>query len=155
VELPNKAEGKRSLVEIYDLLVVITGANVGKVAVIENSLPEAYVSQSVGLMKLARKDIAEYLHLAMIADGAGKTQLDNMAYGMGRPVLNLDNLRDIRIPLPPLEEQKEIVSQIERRLSIVDELNQNFDASFRRAERLRQSILKKAFSGRLVPPIKV
>jgi type I restriction enzyme S subunit len=152
VELPDKAEGKRSLVEIYDLLVVITGANVGKVALIENSLPEAYVSQSVGLMKLPSKNIAKYLHLAMIAEGAGKTQLDNMAYGMGRPVLNLDNLRDIRIPLPPYSEQLQIILELDRRFSVANKIEESIEACMNRAEGLRQSILKKAFLGKLVTP---
>src|SRR4051812_12930086 len=52
VNLPSKVEGKRSLVEPDDLLVTITGANVGKVAIVPEGVPEAYVSQSVGLMKL-------------------------------------------------------------------------------------------------------
>ena len=51
------------------------------------------------------------------------------------------------IPLPPIAEQRRIVSEVERRLSVV----QQAEASLARAERLRQSILKQAFSGRLVP----
>ena len=53
VDLPDTAEGKRSLVECEDMLVIITCANVGKVALVDKDLPEVYVSQSVGLMKLS------------------------------------------------------------------------------------------------------
>ncbi len=54
------------------------------------------------------------------------------------------------IPLPPLEEQHEIVSEIERRFSIIDEMERVVNESLLKAERLRQSVLKKAFEGRLV-----
>jgi type I restriction enzyme S subunit len=62
--------------------------------------------------------------------------------------------RDIEsflIPLPPTAEQVEIVKEIERRLSIVDEIESQVDTNLKRAARLRQGILKQAFEGRLVP----
>ena len=55
------------------------------------------------------------------------------------------------IPLPPLSEQQAIVSEIERRLSVADKVEKTVTAELKRAEQLRQSILKKAFSGGLVP----
>ena len=55
------------------------------------------------------------------------------------------------IPLPPLVEQRRIVAEVERRLSIIQRAEEAVDASLKRAERLRQSVLKQAFCGRLVP----
>ena len=55
------------------------------------------------------------------------------------------------IPLPPLPEQQAIVSEVESRLSVADEVEKTVTAELKRAEQLRQSILKKAFSGELVP----
>jgi type I restriction enzyme S subunit len=54
-------------------------------------------------------------------------------------------------PLPPLAEQQKIVEEIERRFSVADEVEKAIDNSLKQAERLRQSILKKAFEGKLVP----
>ena len=54
-------------------------------------------------------------------------------------------------PLPPLAEQRRIVAEVERRLSVVEALEASVAASLKRAARLRQAILKRAFSGRLVP----
>ena len=51
------------------------------------------------------------------------------------------------VALPPLAEQGRIVAEVERRLSVIHQA----EASLSRAERLRQSILKQAFSGKLVP----
>jgi type I restriction enzyme S subunit len=55
------------------------------------------------------------------------------------------------LPLPPQAEQLEIVEAIESRLSIADAAKNTIDSALKRAARLRQSILKRAFEGRLVP----
>jgi type I restriction enzyme S subunit len=65
--------------------------------------------------------------------------------------VNQGDLRSTVLPLPCIAEQKEIVSEVERLLSVVDNTGQTAEREHTRAERLRQSILKQAFSGRLVP----
>ena len=60
-------------------------------------------------------------------------------------------LERAQISIPPLTEQTQIVSEIERHLSVVDEIEATIKSELKRAERLRQSILKHAFSGKLVP----
>ncbi len=62
-----------------------------------------------------------------------------------------NQLKTFQIPLPPLIEQKKIVSELERHLSVTDETETTIESELKRAERLRQSILKHAFSGKLVP----
>ncbi len=71
--------------------------------------------------------------------------------GTTRLKLNQSTMRKIPIPLPPLLEQQHLVAEIERCFSIADEVEATLDAELKRAERLRQSILKHAFSGKLVP----
>ncbi len=66
--------------------------------------------------------------------------------------LTLEKLKSVPFPLPPRAEQARIVAEVHRRLSIADELATTIDAALRRAVRLRQSILKRAFEGKLVPP---
>ena len=70
---------------------------------------------------------------------------------MGRPNLNAPTVEALPIPLPSLAEQHRIVAEVERRLSVVTELEKQVEAALRRAERLRQAILKHAFEGKLVP----
>ena len=55
------------------------------------------------------------------------------------------------IPLPPTEEQARIVAEVERRLSLIDKLETAIATNLKRADRLRQSTLKRAFEGKLVP----
>lgn len=65
--------------------------------------------------------------------------------------LNLDDIRTVDVPVPPIEEQRFIVEEVERRLSVVDKLEATVEANLKQADGLRQSILKQAFSGELVP----
>ena len=60
-------------------------------------------------------------------------------------------LADFVLPLPSLDEQNEIVAEVERRLSIIEELESTVDTNLTRAARLRQAILQSAFAGQLVP----
>ena len=69
----------------------------------------------------------------------------------GLYTLSVSKVGVLPIPLPPLAEQHRIVAEVERRLSVVQQAEATVEASLARAERLRQSILKQAFSGRLVP----
>ena len=69
---------------------------------------------------------------------------------VGQVNLTLEICRTIQIELPPLLEQSRIVSEIESRLSVCDKLEESITQSLLQAEALRQSILKKAFEGKLV-----
>lgn len=68
------------------------------------------------------------------------------ASGGVQPNLNLSLVREIQIMFPPLAEQVRIVAEVERRLSVVDQLEKTITANLARATRLRQAILKKAFT---------
>jgi len=55
------------------------------------------------------------------------------------------------VPIPPAAEQKRIVAELESRLSVVDEIHAEVSADLKRAERLRQAVLRSAFQGKLIP----
>lgn len=63
--------------------------------------------------------------------------------------VSLQAMRNFKIPLPPLSEQNLIVAEIDRRFAIVDKTLNLIDKSIQNAKNLKQSILKKAFSGEL------
>lgn len=150
VELPEHVEGKRSLVQRGDMLITITGANVGKCALVEDDLPEAYVSQSVALVKLVDAGFGPILRLACLRPlGSGETVLQKLAYGLGRPVLSLKQIRELELPLPPLNEQKRIVGQIEALQARSSAAQEALDAIPPLLEKFRQSVLAAAFRGDL------
>ncbi|MCK4395045.1 restriction endonuclease subunit S [candidate division WOR-3 bacterium] len=70
---------------------------------------------------------------------------------VGQANVNGTKLSLMPLTLPRLLEQHKIVEEIERRFSIADKIEKTVDQQLRQAERLRQSILKKAFEGKLAP----
>lgn len=151
VALPAKAEGKRTRLKQSDLLITITGANVGKCALVAHEPPEAYVSQSVALVRLRAAPLARYLQRQLIAPSTneGKTWLEENAYGMGRPVLSLDDVRSVPIRLAPLAEQAKIVDRLDTLLARVDAARTRLDRIPTLLYRFRQSVLAAATSGEL------
>jgi type I restriction enzyme S subunit len=65
--------------------------------------------------------------------------------------INQSSIANYYLPLPPLAEQHRIVAEVDRRFSVLDAIEATIDANLARCARLRQSILKQAFEGRLVP----
>jgi type I restriction enzyme S subunit len=150
VELPAKVEGKRSLIKAGDILIAITGYT-GRVGLVPDRIPEGYVSQSVGLMRLKDPRNAPYLYYFLQSEAHGRKFLKEVTYGIGRPVLNLQNLRHIPIALAPLPEQRRIVAEIEKqftRLAAGVAALRRLQANLKR---YRAAVLKAACEGRLVP----
>lgn len=77
--------------------------------------------------------------------------LERYAPATAQKNINLGILREVAVPLCSFEEQNTIVQVLEQLLSRADEVERTAERSLKQAERLRQSILKKAFEGRLVP----
>ena len=63
--------------------------------------------------------------------------------------MNQQEIKAIPIPLPPLEDQRRIVAEVERRLSVARQVENSVKEALVRASRLRQAVLKSAFEGRL------
>lgn len=79
------------------------------------------------------------------------TELRNINQGAAQPNLNTDLIKEYLIPICSLEEMKAIANTIELQLSICDQISSDIEKNCQLSESLRQSILKKAFSGKLVP----
>lgn len=150
VKPPRNAEGARTRVMNKDLLITITGANVTKSALADKDLPEAYVSQHVALARPVHQTMAQFLYYFLITPTQGRSQLETVAYGLGKPGLNLDNIRDLVVPLPPEGEQELMVRAITSQLAAVDKVRIFHKAAWERIEDLDSAILETAFSGRLV-----
>ncbi len=83
-------------------------------------------------------------------DGNGRV-MKEAASTSGLYTLSVSKVSALPIPLPPVDEQAQIVAEIERRLSVANAVEGQIIAGVQRAARLRQSSLKQAFDGKLVP----
>jgi type I restriction enzyme S subunit len=146
VSLPKKAEGTRTQVSQGDLLIVITGAGVTNPALLDHELGEAYVSQHVALIKPTATSLSRWLLLCLMAPVGARAELVQRAYGAGKPGLNLDNIRSLRIPLPPLAEQNRIVSKVDELIALCDRLEAQLTTAQTESRRLLESVLHYALS---------
>ncbi len=151
VNPPKNSEGARTRVRINDILLTITGANVGKVARVNLDLEEAYVSQHVALLRPVETILSHFLHLFLTAVAGGRGQLDKEAYGAGKPGLNLQQVGAVVVPLPNAEEIKKLIEVLTDQLNASTEQEKFIDISLKQAAAQRKNILKAAFSGQLVP----
>jgi hypothetical protein len=85
--------------------------------------------------------LADRKPLGVIAAKKRATMLSSIA-----DRLNLSEIKSIVLPVPPQAEQKRIVAEVERRLSVVEDLEAVVGANLQRAARLRQGILQKVFT---------
>ena len=78
-------------------------------------------------------------------------RLRGINQGAAQPNLNTTIVKQILVPLPPLAEQARIVTKLEELRAVIEKSEATVEANLKRAERMRQAILKRAFSGKLVP----
>jgi type I restriction enzyme S subunit len=131
-----------------DVLFCLRGS-LGKVALIAEEGEGAIASSLVILRimpQISNRLLRIYLQSPRTASLIAK--YDN---GTAQPNLSARDLSRFTFPLPPLAEQEQIVALVEERLSQIDSAEKTIDAELIRSKRLRQSILKRAFEGKLVP----
>jgi len=98
-----------------------------------------------------KKDVltSRYIFYYVISDDF-VNRVSPLQTGTSYPAVRDDDILKQTIPLVTIDEQKEIVNEIESRLSVCDKLEETVQQSLEQIDRLRQSILKKAFEGKLV-----
>jgi type I restriction enzyme S subunit len=138
----------RSAVERDDVLVTIVGAGTGTVARVATELPDHYVCQSVALIRPRAETLAgRYLELFLSARGWGQAAFASLMYGQGRPHLSFVDMKEIEIPLPPIERQRQVVDELEGRLAALEAVKSDVLAAQRDVEGLEDALVADALSG--------
>lgn len=130
-----------------DLLLTKSGT-IGRVALVKTD-EQFSLFESVALIPNLGVMSPEYMVYCVYfvtKSGFGKANQKGVAVRH----LHLEDIRQMPIPIPSLQEQHQIVEAIESRLSVCDKLEETIATNLQKAEALRQSILKKAFEGRLL-----
>ena len=131
-------------------LVVSKDGTIGRVAVVPPALDGANVTQHV--LRVAVQQVADaYYVMTALRSPRAQAWMKGETKGVALQGVNVGDFRRLPIPIPPLAEQHRIVAEVDRQLSVLDEVGRVVDTNLARCARLRQSILKRAFEGRLVP----
>lgn len=145
VELPASVEGKRTSVRKDDLLVVITGAGVTNPGMLDDDVGEAYISQHVALVRPVQRATSRWLLICLMATAACRGELLECAYGAGKPGLNLDNIRLLKAPLPPLAEQHRIVAKLAELMALCDDVERGLVTTAANRQQLLEATIQETF----------
>jgi len=141
---------KRSICYPGDVLINIVGPPLGKISVVTDQYPEWNINQAIVLFRPNEKVTSKFIAYFM-QNSVTINWLENTSKATaGQWNVKVSTCREIPMPLVPLPEQHRIVSEIERRLSVCDKLEETIAGSLKAAEVLRAGVLKRAFEGRLV-----
>ncbi len=140
----------RSKVFPGDVLMNIVGPPLGKVSVVPDHHPEWNINQAIAIF---RSDLIKSKVLAafLASETTVRRTMRKSKATAGQFNLTLEICREIVVPVCCISEQLELAQELEEKSSILDQLEQTITHSLQQADALRQSILKKAFSGQLAP----
>ena len=129
------------------VLVTCIGATIGKAGMAR--VPST-TNQQINAVETTLLPLSQWLYWFLVSP-FGKRQIVENASATTLPILNKSKFCQVCVPLPPLAEQERIVAEVELRLSVIDQMEAALSANLKRADRLRQAILRDAFAGKLVP----
>jgi type I restriction enzyme S subunit len=143
VSPPASSEGERTAVQKDDLLISIT-ADLGIVAVIPDRFETAYVNQHIALTRLNRS-LAHARFIGWFLNGqSGQAQFDKLNESGAKAGLNLPSIKNLQIPVLPLDEQVKIAEVIDAATAKTDE----FHARLVKCQSLKRGLMQDLLTGR-------
>ena len=141
---------RKSIVFPGDVIMNIVGPPLNKIAVIPDTYPEWNINQAITLFRPK-----EYLNTLFLyyffCEGTPVHNLVNQTRGVvGQVNISLSQCRNFSIPIPPIEEQEEIVNRVKLLFDKIDEVEHRYQVLKKKIDDLPQAILYKAFKGELV-----
>ena len=140
----------------HDLLIIRTNGSIdliGRSALvrIEPENPYYFASYLIRYRLLPTSNFSQWVSLIWDSHFVRNWMVIQAATTAGQYNVSVSKLNGLIFPLPPIKEQERIIDIANRRLSVADEIEHQLEQGLVRSERLRQSILKQAFEGKLVP----
>ncbi|MFL9928717.1 restriction endonuclease subunit S [Paraburkholderia sp. RL18-103-BIB-C] len=140
---------KRSNVQQGDIIISMIGHGRGQCCIVKSDV--VFSIKNVGLFKFFHEfQSNEFLCFYYQSTGGLNLALSK-SKGGAQPFIGLTELRNWPVPVCSHQEQRQIVEELAAKFSEIEQLEQTINTSRQQAEALRRSILKKAFSGQLVP----
>lgn len=130
-----------------DIFFARTGATTGKSYLVRN-VPRAVFASYLIRLQVNRMILNDYLY-NFLQSGLYWNQISDLSSGIAQPGVNSKKLREIIIPLAPIEKQQQIVDQIESLFSKLEEAKEKVESVLESSENRKFAILHKAFTGEL------
>lgn len=130
-----------------EFAITLVGA-IGRAAIIPDSLAGGNTARAVGIVPLSDELNSHWLKI-WFRNPRKIAEMTSKSHEVARKTLNLEDVRAASVAVPSLAEQERIVAEVERRLSVVEELELVVSANLHRTTRLRKAILKQAFTDKI------
>ena len=129
-----------TVVVANDLLFNITGASIGRCAVVPSDFDEANVSQHVTIVRTVLPALNAFLHKVLVSRHVQQAVMD-VQVGVSREGLSIAKLGQFLIPVPPLAEQSRIVTRVEELMRLCDALEAKGQLETTQHEQLIRTLL--------------
>jgi len=148
VSPPKGAEMERTMVQKGDVLISIT-AYIGSIGVVQENIGEAYVNQHIALTRPNPNEInSRWLGYCLFSE-VGQKQYQLLLYGGTKDGLGLDDVRNLRVLVPPLDEQSAIVDYIDRQTKRLDDLFAKVETAIEWLREYRSALISSAVTGKI------
>jgi type I restriction enzyme S subunit len=143
VKVPKSAEARRTKVEKGDVLLSIT-ADLGRTAVVPDNFEKAHINQHIAILRV-KNELNPYFLSEYISCNGGRHLLRKYSKGAAKSGLNFNDIRTLRIFIPPIREQE----IFEKTYHQIYSLKEKLHVSLNNIKDLFQSLLQRAFHGDL------
>ena len=145
-------ELKAFAVKPGDLIISCSGVTLGRICLLPNDCKPGIINQALLKIDLDENIILKKFFILMFRSETFQRKIFQKSLGTAMSnMVGMEELKELVIPIPSIKEQEQIIQEAESRLSVCDKIEESITISLLQAEALRQSILKKAFEGKLVP----
>jgi type I restriction enzyme S subunit len=131
---------KRSIIKENDLLISIAGA-LGRVAIVSKDIIPANTNQALSIIRLKDDYVKKYIYFYLNSSQI-QTHIDKINVQNAQANLSLQNIKNFKIPLPPLKEQEKIADILSTADAKIDAIAIQID----KAETLKKGLLQKLLS---------
>jgi len=142
-------------VEIHfeDILLNITGASIGRLCLADKSVTGGRVNQHVFIIRADKEIVYPKFLESYLRSNLVQSFIEAVKYGAGMEAISKTQIENLKINIPMLQEQQEIVRRVESLFAKADAIVERYQMLKAKIDSLPQAILHKAFKGELVPQL--
>nr|WP_283775068.1 restriction endonuclease subunit S [Bacillus zhangzhouensis] len=144
------AEMKSSQVQPLDILLNITGASIGRTAIVPKDFGRANVNQHVCIIRLNKKKMYPYYFNMLMASDVINQQIWFAQNGSSREGLNFVQVKELKFAMPPtIEEQREINDWVFNKQKTIYDVMSKIKEQIEKLKEYRQSLIYEAVTGKI------